>query len=151
MFESPRAHHFPNKNSVFQGCRDSGKAVFVPLFVLLESVGQWKMNGPESPSRVFSDAQNEAGDGFNEGLWKFVPRPVPLLENPEFRQNIDRRFVKFESCTPHRRLPPWCPTQVYIDEITAGQFLHSLAVVAIIAMVFVWEVVNLFHQLFQVK
>jgi hypothetical protein len=33
VFESPRAHHFSNKNRVFQGYRDSAKALFVPLFV----------------------------------------------------------------------------------------------------------------------
>ena len=33
VFESPRAHHFPNKNSVFQCWQDSGETVFVPLFV----------------------------------------------------------------------------------------------------------------------
>ncbi len=33
----------------------------------------------------------------------------------------------------------------------AVQILHSLAVAAIIAMICVWEVINLFHQLFPAK
>src|SRR5262245_21591889 len=54
------------------------------------------------------------------------------------------------------RLPPsWWLTQETCMKLpsllTAVQFLHSLAVAAIIALVCCWEIVQLYHQLFPAK